>query len=299
MLKNELDLMINMVDDQTLQLNIYGMLLPTEENIAFARKNGIYEHNNLLVRSFKVFGDGALGSRGAFLKQVYSDHHDHKGYLITEMDEIKRIAGICEELNYQMNTHAIGDSTNRLLLDVYQDIYSRKPDHRWRMEHAQVVDPADFILFAKSGAFPSVQPTHAVSDQRWAEDRLGKNRMKGAYAYNSLLQQFGAIAIGTDFPVEYPDPFRTIHAAVNRKNSENIPSGGFLASERITLEECLRGMTSWAALAAFQEKTLGTLEKGKDATLVIFEKPIEAWPDYQPNYANTTIIKGKKVHSLE
>lgn len=299
MLKNELDLMVKMVESDELDLNIYGMLLPTDENIAFARKNGIYENQNILVRSFKVYGDGALGSRGAFLKQAYSDHHDHKGYLITEMDEIKRIAGICEELDYQMNTHAIGDSTNRLLLDVYQDIYIRKPDHRWRIEHAQIVDPADFILFAKSGAFPSVQPTHAVSDQRWVENRLGKERLEGAYAYNSLLKQFGAIAIGTDFPVEYPDPFRTIHAAVNRKNNDNVPSGGFLANESITLEECIRGMTAWAALAAFQEETLGTLEKGKDATLVIFEKPIEAWPDYQPNYANTTIIKGKKVHSVE
>jgi predicted amidohydrolase YtcJ len=299
MQQKEVQLFKRMIDKGHLNLNIYGMLMPTEENITFARKHGVYTHKNLLIRSFKVYGDGALGSRGAFLKQAYSDMHDHNGYLCTSMERMKKIAGICREVGYQMNTHAIGDSTNRVMLEIYQDAFAFNPDHRWRIEHAQVVDPMDFSLFAAAGVFPSVHPTHAVSDQRWAESRLGKGRMHGAYAYRSLLEQFGMIAIGTDFPVEYPDPFMTIHAAVQRTNSEGTPGGGFLVSEAITMEQCIRGMTIWAAIAAFQEKKLGTLEKGKDATLVIFEKPVRTSAVFEPNFSWATFINGKKVYSVE
>jgi len=299
MQQEEVQLFKKLIDQGKLKLNIYGMLMPTDENIAFARKHKVYTYKNLLIRSFKVYGDGALGSRGAFLKEAYSDKHDHHGYLCTSLETMKRIAGICEEVGYQMNTHAIGDSTNRVMLELYQHAYTVNPDHRWRIEHAQIVDPADFHLFAKAGVFPSVQPTHAVSDQRWAEDRLGKDRMQGAYAYNSLLEQFGMLAIGTDFPVEYSDPFLTIHAAVNRKNADGVPGGGFLSDEAITLDQCLRGMTFWAAMASFQEDQLGTLEKGKDATLAIFVKPVAANDPFVPNFAWATFIKGKKVYSVE
>lgn len=296
---DEVRLLEKMIDQETLGLNVYAMLLPTEENIAFARKNGVYTNQNLLIRSFKVYGDGALGSRGACLKRAYSDHPGHTGYLTTSIERMKKIAAICEETGYQMNTHAIGDSANKVILEIYKDVYPRVPDHRWRVEHAQVVSPTDFKLFAEAGAFPSVQPTHATSDQRWAEKRLGKERMEGAYAYNSLLQKFGMLAIGTDFPVEYTDPFRTIHAAVNRKNSDDVPGGGFLPSEAITLEDCIKGMTIWAAIAAFQENEIGTIEEGKNATLVIFDEPVIAHPNYQPNFAYITLIKGKKVYSVE
>ncbi len=295
----EVQLFKKLIDQDQLKLNIYGMLLPTEDNIAFAEKNGIYEHENLYIRSFKVYGDGALGSRGAFLKQTYSDRHIHSGYLCTSVERMNEIADMCTRLGYQMNTHAIGDSTNRVMLDIYRDIHEVDPDHRWRIEHAQIVDPKDFDLFTEAGVFPSVQPTHAVSDQRWVESRIGEHRMEGAYAYKSLLERFGMLAIGTDFPVERTDPFLTIHAAVNRKNGEDIPGNGFLSSERISLEECLRGMTIWAATASFQEKQLGSLEEGKDATLVIFEQPVKANAKFSPNFAFSTYIKGKKVYSVE
>ena len=299
MQQHEVQLFKKLMDQDELKLNIYGMLMPTPENIAFAKKEGVYEYKSMLIRSFKVYGDGALGSRGAFLKEAYSDKHDHHGYLCTSMERMKEIADLCTDLGYQMNTHAIGDSTNRLMLELYQAINEINPDHRWRIEHAQIVDPADFELFARAGVFPSVQPTHAVSDQRWAESRIGEHRMKGAYAYKSLLKQFGMIAIGTDFPVELTDPFLTIHAAVNRKNSENFPGAGFLVEERISLDECLKGMTLWAAMASFQENQLGTIEKGKDATLVIFESPVKANESFTPNFSYTTFIKGKKVYSVE
>jgi predicted amidohydrolase YtcJ len=295
----EVQLLQKLVQKEELNLNIYGMLLPTDKNIEFARKNGIYQNENLLIRSFKVYGDGALGSRGAFLKEAYADKHDHHGYLTTSLNRMKEISGICEETGYQMNTHAIGDSTNRLMLELYESIYKINPDHRWRIEHAQIVDPADFELFAKAGVFPSVQPTHATSDQRWASSRLGEHRMKGAYAYNSLLNQFGMLAIGTDFPVELTDPFLTIHAAVNRKNSENFPGLGFQPEEAITLNQCIRGMTIWAAYASFQENELGTIEAGKDATIVMFESAVNANEVYSPNFAYMTFINGKKVYSVE
>lgn len=288
-----------MIDQDNFMLDLYAMLMPSQANIAFAKKNGPYTYKNLVIRSFKVMGDGALGSRGALLKQPYSDQHGHHGVLTTSVADMKRIAAIAEETGYQMNTHAIGDSTNKILLDLYERVFEVNKDHRWRIEHAQVVDPKDFELFSKYGVFPSVQPTHAVSDQRWAEQRLGRKRMVGAYAYKTLLNQYGMLAIGTDFPVELTDPFLTIHAAVKRQNADNVPGGGFYSNEAITLEECLRGMTIWSAFASFQEKRLGTLEKGKDATFAIFENPIKVSDVFRPNFATYTFIKGKKVYSVE
>lgn len=288
-----------LIDQHDFDLNLYAMLMPSEQNIDFAKKNGIYTYKNLLIRSFKVMGDGALGSSGALLKKPYTDQHNHFGVLTTSMEDMKRIAQICEETGYQMNTHAIGDSTNNILLQLYQRIFEVNKDHRWRIEHAQIVDPKDFELFGKYAVFPSVQPTHATSDQRWAEKRVGRSRMLGAYAYKTLMNQFGMLAIGTDFPIELTDPFLTIHSAVQRKNFEDFPSTGFYPNEAITLEECIKGMTIWAAFAAFQENELGSLEKGKDATFVIFENPVRSTPQFQPNFASYTFIKGKKVYSTE
>ncbi len=296
---NQLGIFKKLIAQQKLVININAMLMYTKENKAFVLKNGIYTNKNLLIRSFKVIGDGALGSRGAFLKKEYTDQHDHYGVLTTPISEIKAIAEFCQKVGYQLNTHAIGDSTIALLLSIYKNIYTVNKDHRWRIEHAQVVDKKDIDLFGKYAVFPSIQPTHAVSDQRWAEQRLGKERIKNAYAYKSLLNQFGMVAIGTDFPIELTDPFLTIHAAVQRKNSENFPSNGFYPFEQLSMEECLKGMTIWAAYAAFQEKQLGSLEKGKDATFAIFENKITSTSEYKPNFSLATYIKGKKVYSVE
>lgn len=296
---DELMLIDRLVKKDELKINIYGMLLPTEKNIAFAKKKGFYENKNLYVRSFKVYGDGALGSRGAFLKHPYHDRPNHHGYLVTSRENLEKYFKICQLTGYQMNTHAIGDSTNRIILDLYKEMFEFNPDHRWRIEHAQIVDPADFNVFSEAGIIPSVQPTHATSDQKWAPSRLGEDRMEGAYAFKSLLNSSGMLAIGTDFPVEYIDPFRTLHAAVNRKNAENYPAQGFLAEESISLHECILGMTRWAAYSSFQEDKLGTIEKGKDATLSIFDKPVTVKETYESNFAYMVFIKGKKVYSAE
>ncbi|MDR0802836.1 amidohydrolase [Fluviicola sp.] len=296
---HDFKLVRKLVRSDQLTIGIYGMLYPVKENADFAKKHGFLKEKNLLVRSFKVMEDGALGSRGALLKKAYSDDVHHYGLLTTSLADLKRYSALAELTGYQLNIHAIGDSANRLVLDLIADYAKRKPDHRWRIEHAQVIDVTDFDLLAVSGAFPSVQPTHAVSDQRWAEARLGKDRLKGAYAYNSLLQKAGMLAIGTDFPVESMNPFLTIYAAVNRKNAEGSPVEGFLMQEALTEEACLRGMTIWAAFASFQEKSKGSLEKGKDATLVVLDRPFSSKGTYQPNFSFMTLIKGKRVFSME
>lgn len=278
-----------LVANNQLKLNVYAMLMDSPQNRSFASKNGPFQFKNLSIRSFKCFADGALGSRGALLKLPYHDHPESRGLLLTEVERMKNLAQFCLSNGYQMNTHSIGDSANALILNLYAGVFKQKPDHRFRIEHAQVVDPIDFQKFANYAVFPSVQPTHAVSDADWAEDRLGKARMKGAYAYRTLLQQFGMLALGTDFPVEQTNPFLTMQAAVHHT----------AAAESLTLDEVLKGMTIWAAFAAFQEKDLGTLEKGKHATFAIFENPVTADQGQVQNYAWRTFIKGKCVFKLE
>lgn len=289
----------SMISSGKLKLELYAMLMNSPENRTFAIKNGPYRFRNLSIRSFKVFADGSLGSRGALLKKPYTDDHHSHGLLLTSVNEMKNIAQFCLKHGYQMNTHGIGDSANALILDIYKNAFNRNPDHRFRIEHSQIIDPADFAKFSEYAVFPSVQPTHATSDQRWAENRLGKNRLQGAYAYRTLLRQYGMLAIGTDFPVESTNPFFTIHAAVQRKNSTNQPLNGFLSQESLSLDEVIRGMTIWAAFSSFQENELGSLEKGKRANFVIFDKPLESNPSFEQNYAWRTFIRGKMVFALD
>ena len=289
----------SIISSGQLKLELYAMLMNSPENRAFAMKNGPYRYRNLSIRSFKVFADGSLGSRGALLKKPYTDDHRSHGLLLTSVNEMRNVAQFCLKNGYQMNTHGIGDSANALILEIYKNAFKRNPDHRFRIEHSQVIDPSDFAKFSEYAVFPSVQPTHATSDQRWAEKRIGKERLVGAYAYKTLLSQYGMLAIGTDFPVESTNPFFTIHAAVQRKNPSNEPLNGFLAKEALSLEEALRGMTIWAAFSSFQEKELGSLEKGKKANFVIFHKPLESNPSFVQNYAWMTFIRGKKVFALD
>jgi predicted amidohydrolase YtcJ len=292
----QISILKNLIAQNKLNLNIYAMLLPTEKNKEFARKNGPYNFRNLNIRSFKVYADGALGSRGALLKERYADDEHTNGLLLTPITEIKAISNFCLKNGYQMNTHGIGDSAISIILDVCKNAYQVKKDHRFRVEHAQVIDPKDFQKFADNAIFPSVQPTHAVSDCRWAEERIGKKRMHGAYAYRSLLNQFGMIAIGTDFPVESINPFLTIHAAVQRKNKQNEPKNGFNMAEAISLDEVMKGMTIWAAFAEFNEAKRGSIEKGKEATIVIFDKPLTSNALFIENFAWKTLIRGKIVY---
>lgn len=282
-----------------LKLNIYAMLFPGEKEIAFARKVGIYKTKHLHVRSFKVIADGALGSRGACLSQCYADDSSNYGTLLQPLEYFKHVASIALETGYQMNVHCIGDSANHAILEIMGAAIQKQVDLRWRIEHAQIVNPKDVSLFQQFGIIPSVQPTHAVSDMRFVRQRLGEEREKWSYAYKSLLAANGIIALGTDFPVESMDPFLTIEAAVNRTNANGEPKHGYLKEEGLSLDDCIRGMTLWAALACFEENEQGTLEPFKDATFVILYNPLGDGYSYTNNYAKQVFNKGKSVYLFQ
>ena len=296
---DELNLLKELVGSDELKLNIYAMLNPTKENRGFALDHGPYRYKNLSVRSFKAYVDGALGSRGALMKKDYSDKAGFQGLCLTSPEELAELADFCLETGYQLNSHGIGDSAIAIILDMCATVYPRRPDHRFRVEHAQIVDLNDIHKFADYAVLPSVQPTHATTDQRWVMSKLGMERMNGAYAYKSLQEQLGMIALGTDFPVEYVNPFYTIHSAVHRKNSNGFPKNGFLPNESLTMDKTLKGMTFWATFAAFEEGSVGSLVPGKKATFVVLNSPLNEGSDFMNNFAWKTVIDGRVVHSLK
>ncbi|MFN4082817.1 MAG: amidohydrolase [Bacteroidia bacterium] len=255
----------------TLKMRIYAMVSISDDNITWLeRKNGI-KTNFLNVSSFKMYADGALGSRGACLLEPYNDSKNNYGLMITQIEKMESYINRIANTNFQLNTHCIGDSANRTILNLYGKYLKNKLNRRWRIEHAQVIHPNDFDLYGKYGIVPSVQPTHATSDMYWAEKRLGPNRIKSAYAYKDLLIQNGWLPLGTDFPVEHVSPFYTIDAAVSRKDEQGFPVGGFEIKNALTIKEALKGITIWAAMAAFEENEKGSLESGKFADFVILD----------------------------
>ena len=267
----EVEMIKKMQEEGQLKMRLYIMLSDVKENYEYAGKNGMIKTDRLNVRSFKVYGDGALGSRGACLLEPYSDQPGHYGFLLSKPEHFDSVANWISEKGWQMCTHAIGDSGNRIILNTYAKYLKGKNDLRWRIEHAQVVNQNDFTLFGNYSIIPSVQPTHATSDMYWAGDRLGAERVKGAYAYRQLLEQNGWIPLGTDFPVEDISPFKTFFAAVVRRDSKALPNGGYQMENALSREQALRGMTIWAARSNFEEKEKGSLEKGKWADFIILD----------------------------
>lgn len=270
--KNIIELIDSLQQAGELKMRIYAMVSASDENIDYYAKKGIIKTDRLNVRSFKVYADGALGSRGAAMKKSYSDQHNHFGALVTPLEKLKEYAEKIALTDFQMNTHAIGDSANYVMLKTYKEVLKGKKDSRWRIEHAQIVDVADFNYF--ENILPSVQPTHATSDMYWAQDRVGAERMKGAYAYKVLLNTYGKIALGTDFPVEKVSPLLTFYAAVTRKDLNNFPENGFQMENALTREETLKGMTIWAACSNFEEQEKGSIEVGKMADFIVLNKNI-------------------------
>lgn len=275
-----------------LSIRVYAMISNYPENLDYFLEKGIIKTNQLNVRSVKVYGDGALGSRGAALRDHYSDKPGHFGAMVTPVDQIEALAHRIAETDYQMNTHAIGDSANIVVLRAYEKALKGRTDRRWKVEHAQVISPSDFNYFEK-GIIPSVQPTHATSDMYWAEDRLGKERIKGAYAYKDLLNKAGLVALGTDFPVEQVNPFLTFYAAVARQDVAQYPEGGFHMENALSREETLKGMTIWAAYSNFEEEEKGSIEPGKFADFVILSDDIMMIPSEEiPNVTAEHVFLG-------
>ena len=273
MSKDDIFLVDSLQKEGLLNMRVYAMISNTKKNMNFFLNSGPLKTNKLNVRSFKIYADGALGSRGAALKENYSDLKYHKGEFITSKDSIEALAYKLATTPFQMNTHAIGDNANKIVLEAYKKALVFSDDPRWRVEHAQIIDTADIKLFNRK-ILPSVQPTHATSDMYWAEDRLGSDRLLGAYAYKTLLDQSSRIALGTDFPVEEVSPIMTFYAAIARMDKKGFPSSGYLPQNKLSRYDALSGMTIWGAYFNFEEDEKGSIESGKVADFVILDRDI-------------------------
>ncbi len=286
-----------MHDSGELKMRIYAMLEASDAGKEYM-KRGVVSKERLTVRSIKLYGDGALGSRGAALKHDYHDAEGQKGRLFSPPVYYKQWAALCKLYGFQMNVHCIGDRANEIILAVFKDQLKGNNDLRWRIEHAQLISGKDMDEFGRFNILPSVQPTHATSDMDWVHERIGNDRLKGAYAFASLMRQNGLALLGTDFPVEQIDPLLTFYAAVFRKSPAGEPAEGWRMSEALTREEALRGMTIWGAIGNFEEDQKGSLEAGKKADFVLLDRDIMtvAESEVLKSKVQATYVGGEKVY---
>ena len=289
-----------LADREALNVTIYAMLSGVGENLtAFTRPDLDPKTERLTIRSVKLYIDGALGSGGAALLAPYRDEPEHSGLLFEDAKTLVAMMSRAAARGFQVNVHAIGDRGNRAVLDAFELVQARHgAGLRHRIEHAQVVAPGDLERFARLGLIASMQPTHATSDMNMAEDRIGAERILGAYAWRSLLDLGVIIAAGSDFPVEHPNPFHGLYAAVTRRDLKGQPSEGWYPGQRMTRSQALTAFTLDAAFAAHQEQTLGSLEPGKWADFILidrdyFEIPVE---DIWSTRVIETWLAGKRVY---
>lgn len=284
--------------DGQLLMNMYVMLTPTRVTIENLIDKGPFITEKLTVRSIKLYSDGALGSRGAYLVKPYHDDPHNHGLRLLNQEELMNMAQKAYENDYQLNVHCIGDAANKFVLKAMAEVLKPENDNRWRIEHAQIVQPEDVSTYKQYNIIPSVQPTHATSDMYWAEQRLGPDRIKTAYAYQELLDAVGLLAIGSDFPVEDINPLLGFHAAVARQDVKGYPDEGFQTENAISREDALKGMTIWAAFANFEERKRGSIEPGKHADFTVLEEDImtvslEKIPEVK---VAATIVNGEQVY---
>ena len=284
---------------QNLKIRTSFMLSDTKENWQRFLNNKPKQTERFNVFGFKFYSDGALGSRGAFLLKDYHDRHNHKGFFLKSADSLEWAAKQLIKTDYQMCSHAIGDGAVRKILEIYAMALEGPNEKRWRIEHAQVVHSDDFKFFGNYNIVPSVQPTHATSDMYWADERLGAERLKNAYAYKKLLQQNGWLPLGTDFPVEYINPLYTFCSAVWRQDAKEFPAGGFQAENAISREEALKGMTIWAAKSTFEENEKGSIEKGKYADFIMTDIDLmnDDFLKIRNAKVNKTFVSGQEVYT--
>lgn len=294
-----------LADRGELPLRISAMAAGDEGALEYVCTRGLYRHpsGRLQLRTVKVYGDGALGSRGAALLADYSDDPGNRGLMRTSRQEQDRIAAKARRCGVQVATHAIGDAGNRETLDIYAKALgdAATGDHRWRIEHAQVLAPADLARLAPLGVIAAMQPTHATSDMPWAEQRVGPQRITGAYAWRQLRDAGTRLALGSDFPVESVDPRLGLYAAVTRADADGRPAGGWMPQEKLTAFEALRGFTLDAAYAGFAEREVGSLEPGKRADFVVLDAdPLAVAPrDLLTMRVHATYVDGKPVYEAD
>ena len=269
-----------LIDNGKMSIRVNAMLSDTviSDLEVFFNKYKIESYGNdfLRVKSVKLYADGALGSRGAALLEPYSDDPENMGLIVTEYPHMLEVCKTALENDIQVCTHAIGDRAIRTMLDVYEEALKENPkaDHRFRIEHSQIVNLEDIPRYADLGVLPAMQPQHAVSDMPWVKDRIGDGRLEGAYAWRSFIDKGIMIPCGSDFPIEIPNPLIGIHNAVTRQDENGYPEGGWLPEQKMTIEEAIKGYTIWAAFAAFQEDIIGSIEVGKYADFTILDKDI-------------------------
>ena len=271
--RKQIELIDSLQKTGVLKIKIYAMIENNSEDVDYYLKQGPYKTDKLNVRSVKVYADGALGSRGASMIDDYSDRRGYNGIIRTPIDSIKNLAFKLAGTKFQMNTHAIGDNANRIVLNAYRDALFNYRDPRWRIEHAQVINEEDIDLFSKK-IIPSVQPTHATSDMYWLYDRIGKKRASLAYAYKELYSRSSVIPFGTDFPVEDISPIMTYYSAVVRKDLNGYPNEGFQMENSIGRADALYAMTIHGAYANFEEDEKGSIKVGKSADFIILDNDI-------------------------
>jgi predicted amidohydrolase YtcJ len=290
-------------DEDLLSVRIYSMIRDTGDDFKIVSQGGPligYKDDHLNVRAVKLFADGALGSRGAALMAPYSDDANQRGLLFMPDAVMESKIETALKAGYQVNVHAIGDAANHQVLNAFEAAYKNVGGRelRNRIEHAQVIAPADIARFKQLDLIASMQPTHATSDMNMAEDRIGKERLKGAYAWRTMLSQGTRIAGGSDFPVESDNPFFGIYAAVTRTDHEGRPAGGWHPEQAMTLYEAFRAFTLDAAYAQHQEKSLGSLEPGKWADFILIDRDLFriAPADIWKIKVEQTWVAGKQVH---
>lgn len=296
--KDEIHLIDKLQGMDSLSIRVYAMISPNPENLEFFFKKGPVKKDKLTVSAVKLYIDGALGSRGALLLEPYSDDHHTHGLRLNSQSYFDSICMMAYNSGYQVATHAIGDSGNRIMLQSYAKYLKGKNDKRWRIEHAQVVSPEDLKYFNEYSIVPSVQATHCTSDMYWADERLGPDRIKTAYAYSDLLDQNGWIVNGTDFPIEGISPLLTYYASVARKDLKNWPEGGFQKENALSREDALKSITIWPARGSFEESKKGSIEVGKVADLVILDQDIFEIPEDKipTTKVISTYVDGKLVY---
>lgn len=298
------DLYKQFADNGELKTRIYAMVAGMGDEFDKMSENGPideYADHKLSLRSVKISSDGALGSRGASMLQEYSDEPENHGLLFYDQDEMNEMLLLGAQNGFQMNIHAIGDAANRQVLNGFQHVNEQlgnQQDLRHRIEHAQVVAPEDIPRFAELNLVASMQPTHATSDMNMAENRVGSERIKGAYAWQTFLNQGTVIAGGSDFPVENVNPFYGLYSAVTRKDHEGMPPGGWFSEQALSRIEALRAFTIDAAYSGHQEDIIGSLEAGKQADFILIDRDffeVDASGIWQTEVVQTWMA-GRKVY---